>query len=941
MASNLDIPTYTPTRSPAEIQDDLLVLANVTDKTRRTEFWKSLLKELDLFDDYCCNTFDLVKSILYRIISDLGFADVSHYVLEKQADSVSEFLVEFNTFLGDGFKFFLHLLTTFESQTEDGKPPRQVREFIFTKKFTTLGFGDFVVMLSDIYYSVKEIKIDRRRSKGSWVPPSSFIRSTEKFWVRLEDCTKLKLAIVKHLPCLRFGKSQGVLGLKETEGPVKTGTAHLNNGYDNKGGGDAAPIWSVYFDNDELRLYHDKIRSREGATLIRIRGYGEESTATQVFIERKTWHDSWVQNQSIKERFNLSYSKVLDFLSGQLTPMDLVQDMKKKKGLDNQAAGEMLGLAQGIYDRIRKLNLRPALRTCYARTAFQHTSSNSIRISLDTSLDIVREEVDPGPGRWCRDFSVPIDPSDRFLFPLAILEVKLSGVESPSWLNRIIQSSYVVPAYKFSKFIHGQSKLQTTNCRVLPRWFNRPIVHLPGTSLLHWYTQQNNLVIRKDLEMEEPDAEKPLPTLKQFAQQLLEPKPPEPPKVTFNQGIDIISSLRIEPKTFFANERTLFRWITTGLALGFAASAVVGVSVGNNALTGQQVGATFYAAVFLAIFCGLFLGGAVVVYQYRVSMMNRRLGARSAYDDKYLLTIFTFIFVCALGGGLYLQLGPGATIPPAIIPTYVRIYNLEIQPEYLPQIGGTSEPFLKALLSQSAFINYTFIGQLNELSKQIETITVYDSNISCALYNASRMMHLTQINSGDFTLHSFSMEDKFHDSMIKRFPLQQFEREEIIHPPYNYFSKLSASLPTKLEEVPRIQSISKLWKWSRLWDNIKPAYKWTLPIHNFGTYQQLTYGNVTFTFGESNHEGIFYITLWKDSSTNPPTPIYGIFSFVHTRPQGDDFSRDYLRQAREIYTTLQSMPQFNGTRTPDFIRSIFLIPQNCITPPNPDDRLDN
>lgn len=91
-----------------------------------------------------------------------------------------------------------------------------------------------------------------------------------------------------------------------------------------------------------------------------------------MFIERKTWHDSWVQNQSIKERFDLPYGytlfrqsfvqfpnsffgvfvpfvflltlirSVCDFLSGELTPLEIVEKMRKKKGLDNKTAGEVL-----------------------------------------------------------------------------------------------------------------------------------------------------------------------------------------------------------------------------------------------------------------------------------------------------------------------------------------------------------------------------------------------------------------------------------------------------------------------------------------------------------------------------------------------------------------------------------------------------------------------
>lgn len=58
-------------------------------------------------------------------------------------------------------------------------------------------------------------------------------------------------------------------------------------------------------------------------------------------MERKTWHDSWVANDSIKERFDLKYNQVRDFLTGSLSPMTIVEDLRAKKGLDIRAAGEV------------------------------------------------------------------------------------------------------------------------------------------------------------------------------------------------------------------------------------------------------------------------------------------------------------------------------------------------------------------------------------------------------------------------------------------------------------------------------------------------------------------------------------------------------------------------------------------------------------------------
>ena len=56
------------------------------------------------------------------------------------------------------------------------------------------------------------------------------------------------------------------------------------------------------------------------------------------------------------------------------------------------------------------------------------------------------------------DATKPLPQGSRILFPLAVLEVKLSGIaQSPAWLDAILESNYVVSAYKFSKFMHGMS----------------------------------------------------------------------------------------------------------------------------------------------------------------------------------------------------------------------------------------------------------------------------------------------------------------------------------------------------------------------------------------------------------------------------------------------------------------------------------------------------
>ena len=64
---------------------------------------------------------------------------------------------------------------------------------------------------------------------------------------------------------------------------------------------DAHWISSVYLDNEEGYSYHQRLYRREGGRLYRLRFY-RQTPENEVFVERKTHHENWVQTDSVKER---------------------------------------------------------------------------------------------------------------------------------------------------------------------------------------------------------------------------------------------------------------------------------------------------------------------------------------------------------------------------------------------------------------------------------------------------------------------------------------------------------------------------------------------------------------------------------------------------------------------------------------------------------------
>ncbi len=103
-------------------------------------------------------------------------------------------------------------------------------------------------------------------------------------------------ALVKHLPVLIFGRADG-------SGPGALLAAAGNAAAGGDVPSDSSLISSVYFDNASLDVYHERLERREGATLVRVRWYGDAAgDETEVYVERKTHHESWTTDSSVKER---------------------------------------------------------------------------------------------------------------------------------------------------------------------------------------------------------------------------------------------------------------------------------------------------------------------------------------------------------------------------------------------------------------------------------------------------------------------------------------------------------------------------------------------------------------------------------------------------------------------------------------------------------------
>ena len=200
-------------------------------------------------------------------------------------------------------------------------------------------FDPAVLALSDAYAAIRAAMTPTCDTPNDveWTPPSTFERKTTKYWIKPKDVLRVKLAACKHLPVLVFGDKKS-------------------------SGRDGGAVSSVYFDNDQLDVYRTRMERHEGSTLVRVRWYGDvdghgvpHEDTPRVFIERKTHHESWSVESSVKERFRLDGSDLFKYIDGYLLA---------SPDLNAQAAT----LARDVSnDELRARGLKPSVGSFYNR----------------------------------------------------------------------------------------------------------------------------------------------------------------------------------------------------------------------------------------------------------------------------------------------------------------------------------------------------------------------------------------------------------------------------------------------------------------------------------------------------------------------------------------------------------------------------------------------
>ncbi|KAI9796406.1 MAG: Phosphate metabolism transcription protein [Piccolia ochrophora] len=347
------------------------------------------------------------------------------------------------------------------------RPLLQVR--LGALPFNSEDYSPLLYRLSTMYSFVHQ-NLDgaskTRPSHSSETLPNQKHYVSHKFWVHPDNLLEVKTYILRRLPLLVYNPQTS----KNAEGGQR----------------DPA-ITSLYFDNPNFSLYTKKLERATDASSLRLRWYGQLSQRPEIFLEKKTMQED---GSSEETKFSIKEKYIRAFISGDYKMEKTIQKMRDRNGHDDTVAEDFRTTVDAIQSFIRDNDLQPLLRANYTRTAFQIPGDNRVRISLDTNLALIREDVVDSnhPHRsindWHRtdidDASMehPFDTLPKgevYRFPYAVLEIKIrpdSSRKRTEWVHELMSSHLVKEAPRFSKFVDGVAQLFEDYVNSFPFWLS-------------------------------------------------------------------------------------------------------------------------------------------------------------------------------------------------------------------------------------------------------------------------------------------------------------------------------------------------------------------------------------------------------------------------------------------------------------------------------------
>lgn len=384
---------------------------------------------------------------------------------------------------------------------------------------------------------------------------------TFKFWVHPDNLMEVKTRILRHLPVLVYASNPSAEGGDDTDfinqvptsindisliDDAKNLTPRSSTSSSSEDLSGSLPelgpklkeviakgkknseyfdpvITCIYFDNENLELYNNKLLKIDDYSSLRLRWIGRLVNKPEVVLEKKQFLHSAAalqQSDQLRSKTNSSSSSqdddyihtrlsikpkfISSFINGQSDYKEkLLFKLKRSNNRDS-----VLESTKQICDNLQKTiidnHLEPVLRTMFIRTAFQIPDDDRIRITIDSDILFIREDsfdherpIRP-PNSWHNQVldSSASNPL-KFLrqgefnkFPYALMEIKVkrpsnsngNKFSSPAlysskhskWLSDLTNSHLVKEVPNFSKFIQGMAVFHSGDDEkvdALPYWF--------------------------------------------------------------------------------------------------------------------------------------------------------------------------------------------------------------------------------------------------------------------------------------------------------------------------------------------------------------------------------------------------------------------------------------------------------------------------------------
>ncbi|KAL0024932.1 hypothetical protein WJX77_004294 [Trebouxia sp. C0004] len=312
-----------------------------------------------------------------------------------------------------------------------------------------------LIGLSDLYEQVRLVGLrlsadlshkpaaDLDQQDSEWVAPDWFSRSTTKYWVQPQHRMRVKCEIIKNLPVSIYEGQRRKVAAGDSEDALRfLQQQHMH---------DSTLVSSVYLDDPDFQTYRSRLRREDGASVVRLRWYGPRTLKPMHVCSLLLWLERCgVEQQHVRQY--LEGEGGLPLMSGDGSQALFLRETQQWINSENQA---------------------PVLRTLCNRAAFQASSNNEVRISLDSQLHMIRESgASPKqPGDWCSDLGGVLGSGDVTHFQYDVAEVKLGIKARPAWIEDLVHSGLLLRVPKFSKYLHGVASLYPNRIEAIPYWF--------------------------------------------------------------------------------------------------------------------------------------------------------------------------------------------------------------------------------------------------------------------------------------------------------------------------------------------------------------------------------------------------------------------------------------------------------------------------------------